>query len=249
VKAIFLAAGEGTRLRPLTNTVPKCMVPFNGRPLLFYGLKAMRDAGIENIVVVRGYLKDKIDFPGVRYIENLRFLETNMVTTLFCAVDEFNDDLLVSYSDIVYRSDVVNTLIQAQTEIGVVIDRDWYRLWSLRMEDPIKDAETLKINRFGNIVELGKRPKSYEEIEGQYIGLIKFSRNFLPAIKDFYEGLDRNADYEGKNFDKMYMTTFLQLLIDAGFTVKAVPINGDWLEFDSIQDLKVYESEYSQESF
>ncbi len=213
--------------------------------MLKYNIEAMHSAGVENIVVVRGYLHEKITFPGVKYIENHRYADTNMVATLFCALEEFDDDLLVSYSDIIYRVDVVRTLLEAPAEIGVVVDHDWHSLWALRMEDPLRDAETLKIDTAGNILEIGKKPNSFDDIEGQYIGLIKFSRAFLPTLKDFYASLDRNADYDGKNFDNMFMTTFLQLMIDAGFPVKAVPINGGWLELDTLHELEVYEDKKS----
>jgi choline kinase len=243
MKSVFLAAGEGTRLRPLTEHLPKCMLPYRKKPLLEYGLDSMRYAGIENIIIVRGYLPEKINFGGVTYIDNPRYAETNMVATLFCAVDEFDDDLLVSYADIIYTPEVVKELISSQGEIGVVIDRDWYRLWSLRMENPLADAETLKMDAGGNIIELGKKPRSYDEIEGQYIGLIKFSKSFLPTLVEFYGALNKDSHYDGKDFDNMFMTTFLQLLIDAGFTVKAVPIHGGWLEFDSLRDFEAYENE------
>ena len=242
MKAIFLAAGEGTRLRPLTDDLPKCMIPYKGKPLLGYGIDAMHAIGITDIVVVRGYLSDKIDFLDVRYIENREYSKTNMVETLFCAKAEFDEDLLISYADIVYRPQVAASLMSAPADIGVVIDKDWKSLWKLRMEDPLKDAETLKINSDGLITEIGKKPTSYYDIEGQYLGILKFSKNVLPTIIDFYENLDRDSEYDGKDFKNMFMTSFIQALIDAGFPVTAVPIHGGWIEIDSIQDLRVYES-------
>ena len=67
-------------------------------------------------------------------------------------------------------------------------DDNWLSLWSLRNENPINDAETMKFDRQGNIIELGKKPKSINEIESQYTGLIKISKNkikeFIFFIKD-----------------------------------------------------------------
>lgn len=242
MKAVFLAAGEGTRLRPLTDDLPKCMIPFRGKPILGYGIEAMRSAGITDIVVVRGYLAHKVDFRDVRYIENRNYSETNMVATLFCAKAEFDEDLLISYADIVYRPQVAAALMSAPVDIGVVIDKDWKSLWKLRMEDPLKDAETLKIDSDGRILEIGKKPTGYYDIEGQYLGILKFSKNVQPAIIDFYENLDRDREYDGKDFKNMFMTSFIQSLIDAGFPVTAVPIHGGWIEVDSLHDLRIYES-------
>ena len=241
MKAIFLAAGEGSRLRPLTDELPKCMIPFRGKPLLQYGIDAMLSAGIVDLIVVRGYKKEKIKYGDVKYVDNPRYSMTNMVATLFCAAGEFNDDLLVSYADIVYGPDIVKALIDTPAEIGVVVDKEWFDQWSFRMENPLMDAETLKLDRNSNIIEIGKKPRSYDDIEGQYIGLIKFSRKILPEVQHFYDSLDKKRNYDGKNVDNMYMTTFLQLLADAGFELKAVPIKGGWLEIDTLNDLKQLE--------
>ena len=110
------------------------------------------------------------------------------------------------------------------------------------MEDPLKDAETMKIGKDGNIIELGKKPTSYNDIEGQYIGLIKIKKEALQKIIQFYKSLDREVFYDGKNFNNMYMTSFIQLLIDKVMPVKPVFIEGGWLEIDTVEDLHNYKS-------
>jgi NDP-sugar pyrophosphorylase family protein len=54
--------------------------------------------------------------------------------------------------------------------------------------------------------------------------------------------MDKSQVYDGKDFDNMYMTSFIQNLIDTGWQVQAAPIKGGWLEVDSIEDLQVYEN-------
>ena len=58
----------------------------------------------------------------------------------------------------------------------------------------------------------------------------------------FYQSLDRSATYDGKDFFNMYMTSFLQLLIDNGWKIRGVPVENGWLEVDSVEDLSLYES-------
>jgi choline kinase len=123
-----------------------------------------------------------------------------------------------------------------------VVDKKWRSLWQLRMSDPLKDAETMKLDEKGFIQELGKKPKDFTDIQGQYIGLIKFSASMMGAIKNFYHSLDKQAVYDGKPFDSMYMTSFLQLIIDRLCPIQSVLVHGGWLEFDSLQDVKAYES-------
>ena len=85
----------------------------------------------------------------------------------FCAEHEMDGDLTISYGDIIYTDKVLNQITQNKSDIVVAVDKNWRELWALRMEDPLKDAETLKMDANCNIVELGKKPSSYGEIEGQ----------------------------------------------------------------------------------
>ena len=160
-----------------------------------------------------------------------------MVSSLFCAKDFMDDDLIVSYADIIYKKEVLEKLINSKNNFSVVVDKDWKKLWSLRMENPLDDAETLKIEN-GNIIEIGKKAETYNDIEGQYIGLIKISKNILNKVIKFYDNLDRSVYYDGKNFDNMYMTSFIQMIIDNLLNVKPTFINGGWIEIDSLDDLK-----------
>jgi choline kinase len=240
MKAIILAAGEGKRLRPLTETVPKCMVAFRGKPLMQWIAESMHACGIRDIVAVTGYKSDKITVPGLRFARNPRYAETNMVSTLFCAEHELAGDVIVSYSDIVYLPQVLDALIKAQGDFCVTIDRCWDRLWALRMENPLADAETLKLDGKGNIIELGKKAKTQNEIQGQYMGLFKISGAAIDRVKAFYHSLDKAATYDGKNFENMYMTSFIQAIIDKLMPVLAVPVDGGWLEIDSTEDFEVY---------
>ena len=238
MKAIILAAGQGTRLRPLTDDRPKCLVEYRGKAILDYILESLRTCGVNDIVVVKGYRHDTLQRPGLRYVVNDRYDTTNMVSTLFCAEQEMDDDILISYADIIYGPSIVKAILDDESEFGVAVDMNWRELWESRMEDPLKDAETLKLDSDGFITELGRKPSSYDDIEGQYMGLLRISRNSLRSIRHFYHSLDKDGIYEGKNFDNMYMTSFIQLVIDRLMKVRAVPVQGGWLEIDCIEDLE-----------
>ncbi|EKK0830894.1 sugar nucleotidyltransferase, partial [Campylobacter lari] len=119
-----------------------------------------------------------------------------------------------------------------------IVDKSWKELWTKRFKNLLDDAETLKL-KDGFITELGKQAKSYDEIQGQYIGLFKFSYQFLKEVLKTYNKLDKTQFYDGKNFQNMYMTSFLQILIDKYKNAKAIEINGNWCEIDFMSDLKV----------
>jgi choline kinase len=239
MKAIILAAGQGVRLRPFTDDRPKCMVEYQGKPLIEHVVHALRHNGVNDIVAIRGYKPEALRCGGVRFYDNRRYASTNMVSTLFCAERELEGDTIISYSDIVYAPSVVRQLMSADAELAVVIDRDWRQLWQARMDDPLGDAETLRLDAQGHIIELGKKPRSYADIEGQYIGLLRVSASAWPRLRAFYHGLDRHAVYDGKDFDNMYMTSFVQAVIDRLMPVTAVPIRGGWLEIDAPSDLNI----------
>ena len=98
MKAIILAAGEGKRLRPLTNKKPKCMVEVNGKSIISHQIECLRRNGIESINICLGYASKEVCFDKVIYHYNTNYARTNMVYTLFCAKSELeNDDILVSY--------------------------------------------------------------------------------------------------------------------------------------------------------
>lgn len=242
-RALILAAGQGTRLRPLTNDKPKCLVPLMGVSLLGRQLATLKAAGIEDVHVATGYRSDQIEKLGLATSYNERFASTNMVESLFSAMDFINKegDLIIAYGDIVYQPDNLAALLAVDDEIALMIDKDWRDLWSLRLDNPLEDAETLMMNGQGYVTELGKKPESYERIQGQYTGLIKIRADKLRDFVAFYNGLDREAQYDGKDFDNMYMTSFLQMLIDAGWKAKAAIVNNGWLEIDSVDDLEAYE--------
>jgi len=242
MRAIILAAGQGSRLRPHTDDRPKCMVELLGKPLLHRQLDVMKSAGITDIVVVGGYRADRLDLQGAKQVHNARYAETNMVSTLFCAESFMSDDqdLLISYADIVYEQRVLTTVLECGAPLCVAVDRQWRRFWQARMDDPLSDAETLKLQDGSRIVELGRKPRSYDDIQGQYMGLMKVRADHVSALRQVYHSMDQQAMYDGKDFDNMYMTGFLQHLIDRGWEARAAFTDNGWLEVDTVADLAQY---------
>lgn len=240
MRALILAAGMGTRLRPYTNDRPKCMVEYRGRPVLDWIFTALHANDITEVAAVTGYCGDRIAKPKLRTYPNPRYQDTNMVHSLFCAEAELVDDVLISYSDIAYSPSTLAALLNSAPEapIAILADKNWRKLWETRMEDPLADAETLKIDSRGDLVEIGKKPSSYDDIQGQYMGLIRISAAAWPAIRQFYKNLDRSAMYDGKSFDGMFMTSFLQLIVENVMPIKVVLTEAKWIEIDSPEDLR-----------
>jgi L-glutamine-phosphate cytidylyltransferase len=247
LKAIILAAGEGRRLRPLTDNKPKCMVELFGKNLLDWKVNLLKKYGISDIIVITGYMSEKINVKQVRFYKNNLFETTNMVETLFCAREEFDDSLLIIYGDIIFEEKILEKILKSEDEISVVIDQNWKEYWKIRFNNPLDDAESLSLDKNGFIQNIGQKVNDIDDISGQYIGLIKFSKNSIQKILMFYDKMKEESK-NGKNplnvnlsFEKSYMTDFLQAMINSGFKIKGIPVKNGWLELDSINDYETYQ--------
>jgi len=238
IKVILLVAGEGKRLRPYTLDKPKCMVEIDGVSLIDRQLAVLKSEGLENIVMIGGYKSEMLERDGIKLRNNPRYFETNMVWTLFCAEDELDGDVIVSYGDIVYSREVLKALLESKADIAVTIDKEWEGYWRARNEDPLDDAETLKLRENGTIEEIGQPPKSLDEIEGQYMGLMKFSIKGVRKIKDTFHKTIKNGRLQGKGVENSYMTDLLQDVINSNYLVTSIPVHGGWVEVDTVDDLK-----------
>ena len=226
MKAVILAAGRGSRMGGLTEDSPKCLVPVAGQSLLAWQIAALRTAGIDQVVLVRGYAKERLALPSVRTRDNPRWQHTNMVGTLLCAAANLQrDDTIVAYADIVYHADIVAMLAAAAGDIVVAYDELWRDLWCARFTAPLDDAETFETR----------------DIRGQFMGLIKFT----PA------GWRRTAAYLARlspsERDRLDSTALLSRLLAAGVEVRTIGVAGRWCEFDSQRDLDLCVSMLGQE--
>jgi choline kinase len=252
IKVIILAAGQGSRLAPLTNDKPKCMVKLFGKSLLEWQIEKFRKFGIKDISIVTGYKKKLISMDGIKIYHNNNFEKTNMIETLFCAKKEINETVIVSYGDIIFQDNVVQQLIESKDDFSVVIDKEWKRYWDIRFDNPLDDAESLILDSENNIKNIGQKTVTLEEIQGQYIGLMMFKGNSTKIIKKFYEKM-KELSKRGKNplnsnlpFELSYMTDFLQGLVNEKYKLKAILIKNGWLELDSMQDYEIYNKLYQE---
>jgi len=237
LKVIILAAGEGTRLRPYTLDRPKCMVEIDGVSLIDRQLEVLKSEGIGDIVIIGGYKSEMLKRGDIKLKVNARYFETNMVWTLFSAEEELEGDVIVSYGDIVYSKNILKALIKSKADIAVTIDMKWEGYWRERNENPLDDAETLKLRKDGTISEIGQKPSSLEEIEGQYMGLMKFSSEGVRQIKSAFHSALESGKLLGKEVENSYMTDLLQFIVSIGGKVASVQIDEDWVEVDTVEDL------------
>lgn len=256
MKVIILAAGQGTRLRPLTDDRPKCMVEVKGKSIIERQLDTMRSCGIkeDDITIVTGYrndvLKERFKDTGIHFIVNEDYDTTNMVCSLMCArsLMEQEEDIIISYGDIIYGEPVFRKILDAKDNMSVIVDDGWYEYWAERCENPLDDAETLMFDQEDYLTEIGQKTTELAKVQSQYIGLMRFKKAGLKAMLSLSEEAERRSQNgeslwrTTRNYAKMYMTDLLQGLIDEGHKLRAVHIRRGWFEIDDCEDLKVVES-------
>lgn len=241
MKAIILAAGQGTRLKKYTENLPKGMLEFDGKTIIERQIAVYQRCGITDIIVVRGYAADKISYAGVKYYENADYANTNMVESMMTAKQEFDDDVIVSYSDILFEESMLKRMMESRDDFAVAVDDNWKEYWQARYGKVDFDTESLSLDDNGNITELGMEAPALQDIDARYIGLLKFSQDGLDKImqihdRDYETYQDKPWKQSGKTIRKAYMTDLLEAVIESGEPVKAVRFRNGWIEFDTNED-------------
>jgi choline kinase len=197
-------------------------------------------AGVDEVVIVRGYMADSIQVPGARYWENTQFRENNILVSLFFAEADMDGGFLFSYSDIVFRPEVVRTVIEAEGDYALVIDRRWHEAYVGRVNHPVEEGEVARVDD-GRVTLVGKKTMPPEQATGEFIGLARFSARAASQMRERYHA--RRKELAGKpygrapRFEVSYLTDLLNDLIASGEVMHPVFIDGGWREIDTVEDL------------
>ena len=193
IKILIVAAGIGSRLKSHTKNLPKCMLDFAGKTLLERQVLAYGDCGIDNISVIRGYKKNKINYKNLNYFYNKDYENNNILNSIFYAEEVINGSIIISYSDILFEPNVVHRLLESEHDISIVVDIDWRGYYVNRKDHPTEEAENVIFNSNNEVVKIGKISADKQEVHGEFIGMMKltqhgteiFKQNFH-RVKEFY---------------------------------------------------------------
>ena len=237
-KAIIVAAGRGKRLGNETDEIPKCMVKVAGRSILHWQLRALEAAGVDDVVIVRGYRGDLISAPAhrLRFIENPEWATNNILASLLYAASEMDTGFFFSYSDIVFPPAVATQLRDETTLDGppaaLVVDRRWEDAYVGRTQHPVSEAELAKVidtPQGPAVSRVGKQAVPREEAAGAAALREVWERALRDGLeKPFGRALTlRNA----------YLSDALNAMAESGVRLQPVFIDGTWREIDTQQDL------------
>ena len=236
MKAIILAAGRGTRLRPLTDHVPKCLVQVQGKPLLQYALESLDRAGIQHCVIVVGYLWEQVQrqfgsrFRNMHltYIMNKRFLETNNLYSLWLARQEMDDDIFLLEGDLLFEEDLLLDLSQSPHSDVAVVDR-----FQPSMDGTLIMAEG---GMTTSMVLKSEQPPGFDYHDAfKTVNIYKLSRATM--THQFLPTLDR---YVAQSLTDQFYEVALAHLVAQGDLQLAVHLTGarQWMEIDTEEDLR-----------
>ena len=236
MKTIILCAGKGRRM--LIN-YPKSLLKINTKHSILKNIYInLIKQGIKNkdIIFATGYKSDLIKQEignKINSIHNSKYASTNMVYTLMNAIKKIDDDIIITYSDIVYDIKNIKKIINNKNQFITFIDKKWKKLWKTKNKLE-SDSETLKI-KDNIILELGKKAKNIKSVHARDVGLTKISKENLKMIKKIYfDKLKKNPNL----FSKIDMTNFFNFLIKNKFNLNYLQIVGKWDEFDDEGDYK-----------
>ena len=250
-QAVIVAAGRGRRLGGSTSTIPKCMVEVGGRPILHWQLRALAASGIDDIVIVRGYLGDRIDAGSarVRFVDNPEWERNNILASLMYAASELAGGFYFSYCDIVYAPAAVAGLARAAETSGVaaslVIDRRWADTYQGRDLHPVAEAELALVEEVAGhrrVVQVGKQAVPAKRAAGEFIGLAHFSAAGADALTAIWQSALAGPGLEApfgraRTLRQAYLTDALNAMAGQGAGLAPVFIDGRWREIDTQQDL------------
>lgn len=233
MKAVILAAGAATRLRPLTDLMPKCLLDIGGKPLLGRTFETLQSRDIHDVICVTGYRGDQIvrfvgqQFPRmhVEFVENKRYADTNNIYSLWLARDLFRGhSMLLLDSDIVFDGKILDLLLDSPDADCLAVTRGA----SLGFEE-IK----VSVDGTGEVVEVGKEIDPSVAM-GESIGIEKFGPAF---VSDLIEELDLLVSVEGQ-VGIFYEAAF-QKVIRRGRRLRAVSTGSlPCIEIDTPADLQ-----------
>ena len=239
---IIIAAGLGSRLKKYTDNLPKCMLDFAGKTLLQRQIEAFKINGLNKISVIRGFKKEKINYPDLTYFENKEYKNNNILNSLMYAEEALNGHVIVSYSDILFEKEVVKRLMESEHDISIVVDIDWRGYYINRKDHPINEAENVIFDANNNVVEIGKIHTGKHDVHGEFIGMLKLSpRGSEIFKKHFHRAKDLywNKPFQrAKTFQKAYITDIIQDMSNFGGPIHCVIIERGGKEIDTEEDYK-----------
>jgi choline kinase len=231
VKAIILAAGIGSRVRPLTDNTPKSLLKIGEKTILEQMLTNIRAVGITEVAIITGYLEEKIKSfiavhfgdLSVTFIKNEQYMDTNTGYSLLLAKDFIGSDDFVKFdADVVFEQAVLEKLLKETIPNALCIDTN------IHLE---KEEVKVILGEGNKVLEVGKKLDPHKA-HGESIGIEKIGGEAVHMLFSELERLMQDPANYKEYYDDSYTT-----LVANGSPFAAVDITGlKWVEIDTHED-------------
>jgi len=244
MQAIILAAGLGTRLKPLTDTLPKGLTEVCEKPLLINTLDVLNTYDVDEVIIVLGYLGKEIEKAcgnlygkmKITYVYNEIFRETNNNYSLYMAKDYIKDDVLLLECDLFYGKELLQSLIETNADCGIVVSN---------YNPQTMDGTIVYANEEDSVYKMVLKKNLHLEVMGENplktVNIYKFKLSFWKNI--FMPELENYIIHHDK---KNYYELALGAVIYYGDSdIRAIRVSEDlWAEIDDVHDLELAEAKF-----
>lgn len=234
-KAIILVAGMGTRLKPFTDNIPKCLTEVNGKPIIINALEKLEKSNIKETILVIGYLGDEIkktignNFGNMKitYVDNPIYDKTNTSYSLWLAMKDLKENLLILEGDVFFEEKLLNDFLNHEREDLTIVEK----------YNPDLDGTFVELDKSNIVTDwIHKNDRSNDfviEDKHKTVNIHKFSRTFVEEwlIPHLKKHVDENG---GKS---PLENVFRDIIKNQG-KIQAFNAKTKWFEVDNIQDLK-----------
>ncbi|ADN02501.1 phosphoenolpyruvate mutase [Spirochaeta thermophila] len=232
VNAVILAAAQGEKLGDLTSTTPKAMLKVHGKPILGLIVEKLNRVGVKDITVVRGFAKEKIQMPNTTTVDNDRYAETSEVYSLYLARDRIKENTVISFGDIVFKSWILNELLNDDAPVTIIVDAEIQKDDSWR--DYVVCDRAYSRTLFNTPVALRtmSHTLSPDEAHGEFIGLFKVTKEGAEALTALLQELADEGIIECVRIDEMFTRLASRVRVGVKY------ILGSWVDVNMLVDLQ-----------
>ena len=235
--AVILAASRGQGMDELTRNRPKVMIPVAGKPVLRRQIDRFKAKGINDITVVAGYHNEAIDVQGARVVVNEDWENSSELTSLACALDSFSGDTVLIYGDLLFRSYILNNLMDWDADLLVVVDSSPLEqvqgntndlAYCSNPDDRAMYQQKVSLDQVSNLGDWQNRKP-----DGRWIGMLRARGEGRAWLIEALEQLRNEGQFENCGVPQL-----INRLVENGHAPQVQYISGHWMDINNLEDLQ-----------
>jgi len=233
---IILGATQGKGFGKMTENRPKMMIPIGGKPILAKLVASFNDCGLKSIAAVRGYKKEAVNLPNIKYFDNDAYESTEEASSLYAAKDFLRGRVVFSFGDILFEKFILLNLLDSRSDFTIVVDSAWAKntdkhnrttdlVIAEREHSPEYREEGVRLSRIGSDLDRSRA-------HGEWIGLALFSPRGAEILLETLEGMKAAG-----TLDHASMSAVFAKILEQGHSISVEYVHGHWLDIDTLDDV------------